>query len=102
MDQGYIGQQGMVDNAIGEIVIDGSIATGVHVAAGKATRLKHTFRKKAIAGGWTSPPHADPRADHEKALIQQSGATQDEFLAETIESVSGEKVTDAVWEPMLK
>ena len=37
-----------------------------------------------------------------KMMIEQSGGTEDGFVINILESVSGEKVPDSVWEPMIK
>jgi hypothetical protein len=37
-----------------------------------------------------------------KQVIRQSGLSEDEFLTNILESVSGTKVTDTAWEPMIK
>ena len=37
-----------------------------------------------------------------KALIRESGLSEDEFIASILESVSGTKVTGKVWQPMIR
>ena len=37
-----------------------------------------------------------------KQVIRESGFSEDEFLTTVLESVSGKKVADTVWDPLIK
>ena len=92
----------MINNDIGDIRVSGTHATGVHVSEGKATPLKFVFQMEN--GKWrldlTSIMATADQAF--KQVIRESGLHEDEFLMTVLESVSGKKVGDTVWDPMVK
>ena len=53
VNEGWIGEQSVVNSELGEIVVRESSATGVHIAAGVETPLKYTFIERMGVGGWT-------------------------------------------------
>ena len=102
VNQGWIGKASVINIDIGDITVSGTHATGVHVSEGKATPLKFVFQMEN--GMWrldlTSIMFAADQAF--KQVIRESGISEDEFLITIIESVSGKKLADTVWDPMIK
>ncbi len=92
----------MVNSELGQIVVRGSSATGVHIAAGVETPLKYTFHREDGRWGLDLTAIMAPAEQAFKMIIEQSGTSEDEFVINIIEAVSGEEVPDSVWEPMIK
>ncbi len=102
VNQGWIGKASVINNEVGDITVSGTHATGVHVSGRKASPFKWVFQMEN--GKWKLDlTSIMPAADQAfKQVIRQSGLHEDEFLITIIESVSGEKVADTVWDPMIK
>lgn len=100
VDEGWIGRESVVNNELGAIKISGSLASGVHIAAGNQTPFKWTFRKED--GSWKIDITAIlPIADQAfKQIIKESEVAEDDFLFGILESISGKKVSDQIWEPL--
>ena len=102
VNQGLIGEASVINNDIGDISVSGTHATGVHVSEGKATRIKWVFQLENDR--WRlDMTSIMPAADQAfQQVISESGLPEDEFLMTILESVSGKKVGDTVWDPMVK
>ena len=100
VEQGWIGKGNVVNNELGDIKIFSNYATGVHIASGQESRLRWTFRNEN--GKWkidlTTLMAVGDQAF--KQLINQSGMPEDQFILTTLESVSGNKVPDTIWQPI--
>ncbi len=66
------------------------------------TPLKYTFHREDGRWGLDLTAIMAPADQAFKMMIEQSGGTEDGFVISILESVSGEKVPDSVWEPMIK
>ena len=102
VNQGWIGKESVINNDIGDITVSGTHATGVHVSEGKASPFKWVFSLEN--GKWrldltSMMPIGDQAL---KQVIRESGFSEDEFLTTVLESVSGKKVADTVWDPLIK
>lgn len=100
VDQGWIGRDSVVNNSLGEVTVFEDHATGYHVSEGQQSELKWVFRKED--GRWrldilSLMPAADQAFN---AVIEESGQTSDEFVVSILQAVSGQKVDDAIWEPI--
>lgn len=102
VEEGWVGKESAASNELGEIAVSGTRATGVHVWEGEETPIKWVFRKED--GRWRIDLTAIlPVGDQAmKQVIRESGLPEDEFLTSLLESVSGRKVADRVWEPMTR
>lgn len=102
VNQGWIGKASVINNEVGDITVSGTHATGVHLSRGKATPLKFVFQREN--GKWKLDlTSIMPAADQAfKQVIRESGLDEDEILITILESVSGKKVADTVWDPMIK
>lgn len=100
VDEGWIGRESVINNELGDIKVSGTNATGVHISAGNESTIKWIFRKEN--GKWKiSIISIMPIADLAfKQIVQQSGLSEDDFLFSILESVSGKKVPDSIWEPL--
>ena len=102
VNEGWISEQSVVNSQPGQIVVRESSATGVHIADGQETPLKYTFHREDGRWGLDLTAIMAPAEQAFKMIIEQIGSSEDEFVMNIIESVSGEKVPDSVWEPMIK
>jgi len=96
----WIGKASVVNNSLGEVVVKGDAATGVHVVQGKPTPMRWTFRKED--GRWrlnltSTMPQMEMAINQ---AIEQSGEATNAFLFRILTSISGTQVSDAVWNPM--
>jgi hypothetical protein len=100
VDKGWIGRESVISNELGDITVSGDHASGVHVSAGTETPLRWMFQKKD--GNWKLDiTSIMPAADQAfKQMIRESGQSEDEFLVAILESVSGRRVPESIWEPM--
>lgn len=97
---GWIGRASVISNEVGDIGVGGTSATGVHVFQGQETPFKWIFRKEE--GGWkinlTSMMVMGDQAL--KMAVRKSGLPENDFLFSVLESVSGRRVQDTVWQPL--
>ena len=102
VDEGWIGKQSVINNELGDIAVSGASATGVHISAKKETLIKWVFRKEDDRWRMDLTSMITVADQAMKHVIRQSGLSEDEFLTNILESVSGKKVADTAWEPMIK
>jgi len=102
VDQGWIGREGVADGGLGQISISGNTAEGEFLSRGQKTPLKFSFVKED--GMWRLDLTAQlPMVSQGmKAAISKLGVTEDEFIANMLEIISGKPVTKDIWEPLVK
>ena len=102
VNHGWIGKESGINNEVGDIAVSVTHATGVHISEGKVPPFKWVFRLKD--GKWRLDlTRIMPIVDQAfKQVINGSGLSEDDFLITLIESVSGKKVADTIWDPMIK
>jgi hypothetical protein len=102
VDNGWIGERSTIATEIGDIQISGDRATAaVYINAQKAP-LRYHFAKEN--GSWTFNLLKAMTAGDQglKMAIRKAGMPENEFLLSLLESVSGRKVPDSIWEPLEK
>lgn len=101
VEQGWIGRESVINNDIGDITVSGTHATGVHVSDGRATPVKFVFQLEN--GEWRIDlTSIMPAADQGfKQIIRESGLDEHAFIFTILESISGKKVANTVWDPMV-
>ena len=102
VDQGWIGREAMLSNDIGDVTVNGSSASGVHIVNGKETPLHWDFRLEDDQ--WKIDllplmPHGEKAVNE---LIKDSGFSEEDFLFTVIQNLSEKVVLETVWEPLQK
>ena len=102
VERQWIGAESVEVNSLGEIRVEDDDATahGQMLAYGEPTPLSWTFRCED--GRWRLDLVAALRlADAQlEEMVRQGGQDPDEVLLSILETVSGERPDDAVWEPL--
>jgi hypothetical protein len=102
VNEGLIGEEDVANSDIGEVSINGDIATAVYINNGQPTSLEYEFAKDD--GQWkldltSIMPVADQAM---KQVILSSGYDEDEYLCMLLEYISGKKVSDNIWQPLIQ
>lgn len=100
VDKGWVGKESVINNALGDIEVSGSSATGVHISEGRPSPFKWNFQNEN--GKWKIDiTSVMPIANEAfSAVVQQSGLSEDDFLFRVLESISEKEVSDEIWEPL--
>jgi hypothetical protein len=98
VDNGWVGKSSVSGLEIGEVSITGGFAAGVIVREGKATPLKFQFSMEE--GHWKVKlmPLMKMAEPGLKAQSKRAGMTENEFIIQMTEAVSGRKVPDTIWD----
>ncbi len=102
VDKGWIGKDSVINSDIGEITENQNSATAVFLNYGKKTPLKYQFVKEEEQ--WKLDLTAVmPISDQAfKQVIESSNLEEDEYIFKILESISGEKLSEDIWQPMMK
>ena len=102
VNRGWIGREDVMESDLGTIRVSGEQASAQFVKAGKPLPLRYQFTKEG--GQWKLDlTMLAPQIDLAlKELIRQEGLSEEEFLFQTLEAVSGKKVSPQIWQPPLK
>jgi hypothetical protein len=99
VDESWISETSVSASRIGRVAVNGTQATGQHIAAGEPAAFDWTFRLQD--GAWKLDLGASmPIAN--KALAQTiaaSGQPEETFLLRLIGSISGKAVPPEIWTP---
>jgi hypothetical protein len=98
VDNGWVGKSSVSGLAIGEVSITGAFAAGTLVREGKATALKFQFSIEE--GVWKVKllPLMKMAEPGLKAQAKRAGMTENEFIIQMTEAVSGRKVPATIWD----
>jgi hypothetical protein len=99
VNRGWIGKEDVMESDVGTVRVSGDRATAQFVKAGKPTPLSYSFTKES--GQWKMDLTAMAPAVNLalKQLIEREGVSEDEFLLDILESVSGQKPSARIWQP---
>jgi hypothetical protein len=102
IQKGMVAKNSVVNNTIGNVMIDGTFAKGQLVTNGQNAPVYFHFYKEG--GGWkidlTSIFEISNMAL--KKMVDDSGQTENEFLLMLLEMVSGKKPGSEIWRPTNK
>ncbi|MCP5004767.1 MAG: hypothetical protein GY941_12630 [Planctomycetes bacterium] len=102
VDNGWIGKDSVINSDIGEITESSNNATAVSINYGKKTPLKYQFVKENDQWklDWTA---VMPISDKSfKQAIETSNLDEDEYIIKILESISGKKLSEDIWQPLIK
>ncbi|HYG22611.1 MAG TPA: hypothetical protein VEH04_07515 [Verrucomicrobiae bacterium] len=102
VDRDWIGKNDAIRTTLGKVDVANSRATAEVLIGGKRSPNRFQFLKED--GRWKFDLIQVIRdTDHAlKAAAKKQGATEDEFMFSLIETVSGKRVEDAIWNPIQK
>ena len=102
VDHDWIGKQQTITTMISDIQVSGTRATAAVIIGKKKAPNRFHFTNED--GFWKFDLTQTLRDTDFilRSQIKQSGMTEDEFMFRIIESISGTKVTDSIWEPIGK
>jgi hypothetical protein len=97
---GMVGKSSVSNNSIGEVIIDKEFAKGQYISNGKTTNVSLHFYKEE--GQWkidlTSIFGIANLAF--KQMIDKSGEDEDVVIFSVLESMTGKKPTEEIWQPI--
>lgn len=99
VENGWVGKSSVSGLEIGEVSITGAFAAGTVVKEGRPTNLKFQFVIEA--GRWRLKllpvmKQAEPAL---RAQIKRAGLTEDGYILQVAETVSGRKPAPTIWDP---
>lgn len=102
VDRDWIGKNGVIRTTLGKVDVANDRATAEVLIGGKAAANRFQFRKED--GTWKFDLIQVIRDTDQtlKAAAKQRGVTEEEFMFSLIETVSGRKVGDSIWNPIQK
>ncbi|MDR4497030.1 MAG: hypothetical protein MRK02_03755 [Candidatus Scalindua sp.] len=101
VDNSWI-KDSVINSDIGEINESNDKATAEFINYGKKTPLKYTFMREN--GQWKLDLTAVmPISDQAfKQVLESSNLGEDEYIFKILESLSGEKLSEDIWQPIIK
>ncbi len=101
IEQGWIGEDSVVNSDIGKVTISENNAFAVYLMGGQETPFRYEFVKEN--GQWKLDiASLIPTTNAVlKETLETNDIDEEEFIFLTLESMSGIKVSDDIWQPML-
>lgn len=101
IESGMVGKNSVSDNAIGKVVIEGDFAKGQLVSKGKAVPFYVHFYKEEQKWRFNITSLFTVANMSMKKLIEESGKSQNVFLTELIEMMTGTIPEASIWKPLI-
>lgn len=97
VDQGWVGEVAQIE--LGRVNVTGTNAKGMHMMGNQKTEIDWQFNKEN--GKWLIDLTSNlPELEKIfKQSLAQQGLGENEFLFDVLEQLSGEPVTETIWEP---
>jgi len=100
VDKNWIGKNGVIRAGLEDISVSGSRATAKVTADGKSTGEHFHFVKEAESWKYDLGPTIKGADQALQQLARQKGLSDNEYIFSMISSLSGRKVTEAIWSPV--
>ena len=102
IDEGMVGKNSVMTLEIGEISVNGNSAQGQVVNNGIAAPLYFEFNKES--DGWKIDITSifGPSSAALKEAIKNFGQTENEFIFQTLEMLTGKPLDQKIWHPLRK
>jgi hypothetical protein len=100
VEQNWIGKNGVVRAGLDDVAVRVPRATAKVTNAGKATAEVFHFVKDGERWTFDLVPTIKASDQALQQAARTKGVTEDEFIFSVITSLSGRKVTDAIWRPL--
>lgn len=100
VDHDWIGKEGVISTTIGNVQVSGTRATAAAMSDQKSTPIRFHFIRED--GSWKLDlvPILRTADLAIKDQIKQSGVSEDEYIFRILETLSGRKVADSIWNPI--
>lgn len=100
IDQGWIGEDGVLRTSLGDVTAEHGRATAVALSDGQPTPIRFEFREEE--GSWKLDlvKLTKMSAPAFKAVLEQSKMEEDDFILQILEMVSGQRPDESIWQPV--
>ncbi|HEY5551625.1 MAG TPA: hypothetical protein VIK52_07045 [Opitutaceae bacterium] len=100
VDHDWIGKNGVIRLSIGEVEIASGRATAVVVLGGNPTEMRFQFRKEEDKWRFDLVYLMQLSNTALAQSIKAKGLSEDGVIFQLLETVSGRKVDDSIWDPL--
>ena len=102
IDHGMVGKNSVMTIEIGEVKVEGNFANGQMVSNGQKSPLYFQFNKEE--GEWKLDITSLFPASNAglKQMIESEEMTDNEFIFQTLEMLTGKTVSESIWQPLKK
>ena len=99
IDKGMVGKNSVMNVDIGEVKVEGNSADGQLVSNGQGSPLYFGFSKEE--GQWKLDLTSlfGPTTEGLKKMLSDQGMTENQFIFQALEMMSGKPVTNEIWSP---
>ena len=101
VNNGMVGKNSVAGNSVGQITIDGKFAKAQLVASGQATDLYFNFYNEDKQWKLDLTALFPLTKQVFKKMIDDSGKSENEFLFNILEVLTGKKITSEIWKPIM-
>jgi hypothetical protein len=101
VDHDWIGKNGVIRLSIGEVDVASERATSVVTVGSKPTELRFQFRKERERWRFDLVYLMQVSNAALAQIIDAKGLSEDAVIFQLLEAVSGRKVEDSIWEPLI-
>ena len=103
IEKGWTDKSGVKQNSLGQVQVTGPDATGVHVFRGQPTEVRWKFQFEN--GEWKIDLfkfQAGVGAKVFEQMARQSGKSENAYVLELLEAVTGKRIDQTVWQPLVR
>jgi len=100
IDNGMIGKNSVATAEIGDVQVDGETAKGQMISNGEKIPLYFQFFKESSEWKVDLTSIFPQTNEAFKKMLSQEGVSENDYLFQLLESVSGRKVTHEIWRPI--
>lgn len=100
VESGLVGGEESVNHELGEVTVDGDLATAEFYYKGKKTPLYFQFNKEAGQWKFDLTSMFSFTTMFVKQTIETNGLSEEEFILLALKMESGENVNGNVWKPL--
>jgi len=101
IDRGWIGEDSVVNSEIGKITISNNRAFAVYLMGGEETSLRYEFVLENDQWKFDLASLIPITNTALRETLEANGINEHEFIFLTLESISGIKVSDDIWQPLV-
>jgi hypothetical protein len=100
VDNGMIGKNSVITTQIGDVKVEGNFANGQMISNGKKTPLYFHFSKENNEWKVDLTSIFPPTNMALKKMLSDKGLSDNDFIFQTLESLTGRKVAKDIWRPL--
>lgn len=100
VNNGMIGKNSVMTTQVGDVTIKDNVAHGQMISNGQKTPLFFEFSKESTEWKVDLTSIFPPTNIALGKMLEQQGLSDNEFIFQTLEALTGRKVTDDIWKPL--